>query len=1114
MLRFVFGRSGYGKTEYVFSKVKELVDSGEKDILIITPEQYSLVSERRLLDELGEAKSQLAQNTSLSRIYDEVKSAYGSNSLKTLSKGGKVILMSRAIDLCKGDFQLFNSRLDSLNFVNSVISVIDEMKSCNLTAEQIRELSENIDNDTLKRKLGDISLIFSTYNALIKDKFNDSADELTLLYDKIKDKNYFKDKYVFLDGFNGFVAQEYKILELIIKEAKCAVITLCTDTYGGAQSDLDLFTYVNKTAAILERIAVKAGVGTDVVTLDENYRIKNSELLAVEKSLFKSTEIIAERNEHVKLYCAKTIADECENACRQIRTLLRSGVKAADITVISRDVNAYRSELEYNFKKYEIPYYNDERQPVNTQPLVVMIIFLLRAVNFSFRSDDILSLAKTGLTDLNISDINDLENYAYVWNINGLKWTQDFTDAPDGIKPQLSRDDKIRLEKINNTRKALIDPLVRFKQRVKNADAAHISAAIYDALIELKADDMVRKRAVSLNSQGFVQLAAEQGRIWELVMDVLNQMATALGEITLRDYAKMFSLVIMSEDLGVIPSCIDNVQFGQADRIRCDNPCAVFVLGANEGEFPQSVSVGGLFSESERRIMLDNDFKLYSYSEILNYQERYFAYMACSCASEYLCVSYIGGGRNDAPSEIVTDIAAKYSSPVVMNSSSIGGIDLVETEQNAFELMSENYFAVSEFYSSLKEYFKNDGRYNTVKLLAQNEPITIKDKEIATRLFGRDMYISASRIEEYYNCPFRYFCKFGLAAKKREKAEINPMRRGTVIHYVLEMILSQVGSKNLSALEYADIRRLVDKYVKKYFDEELGGAFDNDEQFKYNFTRLSSLIYDVVYHLACEFRECDFEAKAFELPIDKDGMVKPEVLSLASGGTVQIRGSIDRVDTFDKNGERYVRVIDYKSGAKKFKLTDILDGLNLQMFVYLFSLCEDKTAELTGLPAGVLYMHAARDTVALDSSRQLESELEEKKKGIFKMNGLVLGDDAGEIPNAMEHGVNGRYIPVTVKKNGDLTGSLASLEELGFIHKKVNQLIVDMCDNLQNGRIDSAPVKNSRHAQTCDFCDYSDVCSNRKFIEERVTDDLTDKEVISALYKEFKENATVDAATE
>lgn len=1114
MLKFVFGRSGCGKSDYVFNQIKELAFGGENNILLLTPEQYSLVAERRLLNDLGEDKVNCVDNSSFSRISNDVRRKYGSDALPTLSKGGKVILMCKAIDNCKENFQLFNKNLDSLSFVTSMINIYDEMKSCNLDSLQINELSQNIDNQVLYKKLADISLIMSAYELLIKDKFNDSSNELTRIYNQIFDKGYFKNKYVFIDGFNGFVAQEYKLLELIIAEAKCVTITLCTDSYD-SDNNYDLFSYVNKSYQIIKRIADKSDVETQIVKLEENYRFKNNELKVIEKHFFDNSNETLETNENVHIYASKNISDECENVSRDIKKLLRKGYKASEITVICRDLQKYLSELEYNFSKYEVPYFRDERQPVNTQSLVVMIEFMLRCINFSFKSDDILSLAKTGLTDISDEDINELENYIFLWNINGLKWTKPFENSTKGFVNELSEADRIALDKINKTREKLIAPLVLLKKITKTKDSKKISEGIYNTLISYGADKKVKEYAVLLNKSGFYSLAQEQGRIWELVMEILNQLATTLGEIDLKTYAKMFSLIISCEDLGTVPSGIDNVQIGQADRIRTDNPKAVFVLGANEGEFPQSAVTNGLLSEAERRIMLENDFKLYSYAEIFNLQERYFAYMACSCASEKLYISYLKGSSKDsAPSEIVTDIESKYSDFKEYDISDLIEIELIETNKNAFELMSERFYENTPFFASLKEYFKNDSRYEAIKYLAENKPIEIKSRKKAIELFDKDMYISASRIEDYYNCPFRYFCKFGLSARVVNKAEIDPMQRGTLIHYILEMILSEVGTKKLSTLNYSEIKDLVDKYMAKYFEENMALIKDKNKRFDYNYKRLSKLVYDVVNHLALEFKNCDFEAKAFEMSIDKDGEVKPEIIPLESGGSVQIRGSIDRVDVFEHNNEKYIRVVDYKSGNKKFKLADIMDGLNLQMFVYLFSLCEDKSSALNGIPAGVLYMHAARNTLNFDSANEAEKSLDSEEASMFKMNGIVLSDDENAVAQAMEQDLSGKYIPVQVKSNGDLKGSLVSLEQLGLIHKKINQLVEKMGNDLQSGYIDRKPIKNQTHNNTCDFCDYRDVCANSKMIYNKVTEQQSDSEVIENLYKEFETNAKVDTTTE
>lgn len=1113
MLKLIFGRSGYGKTEYVFKSINELVKQGKQDILLLTPEQYSLVCERRLLTDLGESGVSAVENSSFTRISNTVKREYGCEQLPVLSKGGKAAVMMQAIEKSRDKLCLFSKRLDSSAFVSSMIKIYDEMKSCNLSSAEITQLSEGIENETLHKKLSDIVLIMNSYEELISNRFLDSANELTRLYEKIKDKGFFEGKTVFIDGFNGFVAQEYKLLELVIREAECVTITLCTDSFS-SDDRFNLFTYVNDSARILKRIADKANIACETILLSKNFRAGNNDILALEKGLF--SENTAEANistDNIKIYSSKNIADECCEVSRQIRQLLRNGYKAGDITVITRDLEKYRAELSSAFRKYEIPFFNDERQPVKCQPLVVFIEYLLRCVNFSFKSDDILSLAKTGLTDIDDEAVNALENYVYLWNINGMKWTNPFENSVKGFVSEIDENDKKQLEKINRTRERLIAPLVRFKKAVKNADTQKICEQIYYTLIEFKADEKIKENAVMLSKSNCQALALLQGTVWDMVMEILGSLPKTLGseKITLKEFAKLFSIVISTEDLGTLPSGIDNVQIGQADRIRTDNPKAVFVLGANEGEFPQTVTGGGLLSENDRRILLDNDFKLYSYGEILNLQERYFAYMSCAAPTEKLFVSYLGNtGKDSSPSEIILSIKSIFPEIKEYSFSDVSDLELIETRKNAFELMSERYLVNTEFYSSLKKYFQNDERFESIKALAENTDAVIKDKGLAASLFNYNMYISASRLEDYYNCAFRYFCKFGLNARPRKKAEMDPMQRGTLIHYVLENILSEYGSKKLSEMTESEIKSIVDKYVSEYFENEMGNVSDLTIRFKYNYIRLSKLIYSVVIHLAQEFSECDFEAKAFELGIDRDGQVKPEILTLEDGGTIQIRGSIDRVDTLEKNGQKYVRVVDYKSGNKLFSLSDIMHGLNLQMFVYLFSLTEDKSSSYSGIPAGVLYMHSSRNVFNFDSRKEAESSIYSQELSSFKMKGIVLSDYDGEIAVAMEHELNGKYIPVKMKKSGELTGQLASLQELGQIHKKINSLIAQMGMDLHMGKIGRNPVKNKNHKNTCDFCDYTDVCANAKNIENRIVPDISDSEVKEILAKEYGDNAQVD----
>ncbi len=1103
MLRFVLGRSGYGKTEYCFSNIENLIANGEDKILLITPEQFNFTAERRLLKTLGEENINKVENSSFSRLYNEVTRLYGGNNLPVLSKGSKAVLMKKAIDSVSDRLLVFSKKTNTSSFVNSMVKIYDEMKSCNISFEDMNSVSNIIDKEILSLKLKDMSKIISTYQNLIEGTYFDSSDEITKLYEKLLETNYISGRKVFIDGFNGFLANEYKVIELIIKQASVVTITLSTDSYLN-EDKYNVFSYVNKNARKLENIAKDNNIPVEIVSLYKNFRTLDDYLLLSEKNLYERTsKKVEDVPNSIEIYSAKNVTDECNFVSLMIKKQLRKGIKAKEISVICRDLDKYSNELSYSFKKYEIPFFDDERQPINMQPLIVFVQYLLRTVLYSFRSDDILSLAKTGLTNLDQKKISILENYIYLWNINGIKkWSKPFESSTKGFSSDLTENDKHKLDSINESRELLYSKINRFKNSTKDATALDISKSIYNALIDFNVNKHIKDIACSLSNIGKDVLAEEQGRVWDLLMQILNQLAIICGDekISISDYYTYFNIMISSEDLGVLPQGLDNVQFGQADRIRTDNPKVVFVLGANEGEFPRAVTSGGLLSENDRIILSNNEFQLYSFGETLNIQERYFAYMATSAPKEKLFVSYLGNCNNSSPSVIVSSLKELFPNIKEFKYSDIPKIELIESRASAFELMAGGFNKNTEFYESLKKYFENDDRYNSVKLLAENEDITIKDKSLSTSLFGRDMYLSASRLEDFFNCRFRYFCKFGLMAKPRKKAEMDAMNTGIVIHYVLENIIKDIGSTKLSSMSKTEIHILVDKYLRNYLTNEMGNSNDFTSRFKYQFMRLSKMLNSVVCRLADEFSQSEFEAKAFELSIDKDGEVKPAVIDLEEG-TVSIRGDVDRVDILEENGKKYIRVVDYKSGNKKFKLSDILYGLNLQMFVYLFTICNDKNSEYYGVPAGVLYMHAARSVFNLERDSK-ESDLTKKENDEFKMKGLVLYDNDHDILRSMEKDLQGKYVPVKITKKGDVSGCFASLEELGRISKKVETLIADMGNLLHDGYINQNPINGKDHDKTCEFCDYASICANKRFIITRDIDEISDTEVLETLKEE------------
>ena len=1110
MLQMIIGRAGSGKTEYIFNSIKNQVEQGDESILLITPEQFSFISERRLLTDLGEDKVNCVENGSFSRLSSDIAKKYGSFTLPILSKGAKAVLFKKACDSCKDELKLFSKNVNNNAFISSAVRIYDEMKACRVSYDDIISASSNADKVILSEKLHDIALIMSEYDNLIKDKYTDPAEELTYLYEKLLTLDYFKGRSVYIDGFSGFVAQEYKIIEVILKQAKSVYITFCSDSPSN-NDEYDLFSYVNSNIEILTAVAKKENVKIlPPVYLTENHRAKNDELRSLEKNMYFIKTPYEKEVKNISIYQAMSIVDECDYVSSEISKLMRQGVNPSDITVICRDLDKYQRELQFSFSKYNIPYFDDERQSISSQPCVMFINFLFRVCAYYFRSDDIFSLLKTGLTALDTESISTIENYAFMWNINGTKWKSDFTESTRGFVDKISDSDKKALDEINKHRDYVISRLEKFSKSVKNTDAKGISRAIYYTLLDFSVDKKIKELAVSLDKSGKSALAIEQGRAWDLIMNILNELAVlSLDEkVSIKEYSKLFNLMIANEDLGNVPIGLDNVQLGSADRIRCNNPYACFVLGANDGEFPQNVSSSGLLTEADRVKLIDDNFKLYSYGETLNAQERYFAYMAVSCARNRLYVSYRNSVDDTCESSIVSEIKDTFPAIETKSNNGCVTLDSLETDANAFEFLASDYDDNSKMTAALKQYFSDkkefENRLDAVNNLSVNPVMKINNKDLARKLFKNDMYLSASRIEDYYNCAFRYFCKFGLNVRPRTKAEMNAMQTGTVIHFVLEHLIKDVTTKTLITLDRAQVEELTKKYLKLFFDTKMGDSEQLGARFKYRFMRLSNMLTHVVLRLRDEFMNSDFEAKAFELSIG-DGSENEEVKSktyhLSDGGTIRIKGSIDRVDTYTENGIQYVRVVDYKSGTKDFCLSDILHGLNLQMFVYLFTLCESDN-ELSGIEAGVLYMHAARKVY--NTERNVKN-FNKSDNDEFRMKGIVLNEESHSIAEHMDRELSNKYIPVSVS-NGELKGNIVSLADLGRISKKINELIVSMGDNLHMGYISQNPADSPHHDKTCEYCDYKDVCMNKKEIIPNSFDEPSFEETIEIL-KEDEENA-------
>ncbi|MCQ2479358.1 MAG: PD-(D/E)XK nuclease family protein, partial [Clostridia bacterium] len=771
-----------------------------------------------------------------------------------------------------------------------------------------------------------------------------------------------------------------------------------------------------------------------------------------------------------------------------------------DIAVISRDSTAYERQIKAALKKYGVPVYIDKRQPVMNQPVMSLVFAALKIAEFGFESESIFRILKTGFTGINEEDIALLENYTNIWQVRGNSWCKDFTGNPRGFGVNMSEIDAENLAKINEIRKFVTVPVSKFRNALKDTDGKGAAMAVYNLLMDFHVDLNLRNFAKLLISNGEVDLADEQNRVWDILMQILDGIAAAVDKrkVTPKRFNELFRVMVSGYTMGSLPKGLDEVTVGSADRVRVTSPKAVFVVGVCEGTFPFIQKNQKILSRSEREKLRAFGIDLSQTAEEEVMEERFISYNAFCCAAERLYISYPRksvSGADCSPSELVEQVKRIFPNVNLIDTVEVPVDEYIRSSESAFQKFAETYNTDSEIATALNEYFESKedfkGKISALKRATKKEPFKIEDEAVARKLFKEDMYISPSRAETYYTCPFQYYCRHGLKADPLTVAEINPMQRGNIIHFVLEKLIKTHGSEKLTQMAENEVEALIDELLEQYYEEKIANQNETSERMKYAFTNIRKKILVAVKRLIDEFKVCDFVPVDFELSIDNDGTVQPIEIKLKNG-TIKLKGIVDRVDMFKTDDKNFVRVIDYKTYNQEFKLTNVFSGLNMQMLIYLFSIWKNGTEKYENTtPAGVLYMPVSSSVAPVSRNASPEEVLIKNMKD-SKVNGIILDDS--RVIEGMDKTFSGLIIPVKQTKDNKFTGSLIDFSLLQSLYEKVEDNLKNMGNSLHEGKIQAVPIENK-----CEFCDYRSICGFENGDEIREIPDLKDKECLEML---------------
>ncbi len=328
-LRIIYGRAGTGKSTFCLNEIKKIHN---QKVYIITPEQFSYSMEKRLLENSERKVSLKAEVLSFKRLANRIFTEVGGANDVVISKSGQAMIIYSILQEQKEELKFLGKTKENIDLI---LKEITELKKHNITVKKIQENIYNIPNINLQGKLQDINKIYEAYEENLKNKYIDEDDILTKLSKKIQDSKMFDNSIVFVDEFSGFTNQEYSIIKEILQKANQLNLTICADNLKQATApETDIF-YSNKIFAkkiinIAEKLNIKV---EEPVCLKENKRIKNNELLHLEKNIYDINPKKYENNvKNIKIKLTNDTYSEIENIALEIIKLIKNEkMKYSDI---------------------------------------------------------------------------------------------------------------------------------------------------------------------------------------------------------------------------------------------------------------------------------------------------------------------------------------------------------------------------------------------------------------------------------------------------------------------------------------------------------------------------------------------------------------------------------------------------------------------------------------------------------------------------------------------------------------------------------------------------------------------------------------------------------------
>ncbi len=1084
MLQLVLGLAGRGKTSHLIKRMNERAKKEEQSILLV-PEQFSSAAEGLIYDELGEKGSAFVQVLSFRTLAERILKNSGGMSLPVMTDAGRVVFVKRALNEISQELRRFSRQRRSTAFCNLCAQTINELKTAGASPEVLRSVAAEAKDE----KLAEIALIFEAYEAVIAGVCTDAQDRLHLASLRA-DGGFLHAKHCFVDSFDGFTSPEYEMLGKLLQFCEGVTVALCCEGIAENLSAPDRFSPVRSTANRL--IQISTHVGIHILTpqiLQKTLGVKSDKLLIMHDLLNGEIDadevaekMAAEENadfaQQLTLTKAQDEWDEVRRVAAKMYELALKGVPYSRMAVVCRDVAVYESEMRRRCSLLEIPLFVDAVSDIQYSAPVCFIRAALALLSNGVNSKDLLGLLKSGLCGYSEESIYSLENYVFTWRPLAQQWRTSFENNPDGLLAAQSAQSEHQLAMAEDLRAELVSIVEDFITKSRDGTAENLSKQLYLLLERFGAAQHLTQGAQRLSEGEYPAFRDDALRAWDLCMELLDEMVRLVGQekLSATEYDELFLLLVRSTDFGKIPRTLECALLTGADRMRLSQPDYCFVLGLCEGEFPMQVGYSGLLTHLDRELLVQSGLEMPGSFENRVLLEEMFFYKALTMPKKGLHLSWPQNRAGEAKTR--TAALQSLCEAIQMPQLCPSPEQIAATPAAAYELLGEEYRDNTPLAASLYEALKRQNGEEVHRLLGFLQAVQAKssweiaDKSLVSGILGEEIYLSATTVERYYSCAFAYYMERILKAKPLPIAKVSPLEGGTFVHHILESVMRK-AKQNLAEWTDEELSKeaqiCADEFVQKH-------SLQRMRRDACRLVRIQQAAVKTLLFLRDAAKESDFVTDEVELTIGSTGEVEPLRIQLSDGRRAVLSGKVDRVDVLHKDGASWLCIMDYKTSDKRFELSDVHYGKNMQMLIYLDVLCENANGRyIEPKPVGVLYLCA-------DSSPK--SGTRTGAEGAVLRTDGILASVPGVL-QSMEKSGAGVYIPVKYKKDGDFTATSGVTEEqtLQKVLRHVREKVRIMAENVYGGRFCAQPLVK-KGQRPCTYCSYRAACRHEDGVNE------------------------------